>query len=100
MSDPGGLDIKSHGDNLMMGYGAGLGFGFGGWLAVLGCIALVVGVALLIAWVLGKAGQGSPSLPTAPSGPDPLEVLRLRFARGEITADEFAAAKLVLESGR
>lgn len=84
----------------MMGYGAGLGFGLGGWLVVLGFIALVVGAALLIAWALGKAGRGSPTQPTTPAGPDAVEVFRLRFARGEITTDEYAAAKQVLETGR
>ena len=44
----------------MMGYGAGLGFGFGGLLALLGCILLVVGVVVLIAWAIGRIGQPQP----------------------------------------
>ena len=96
----------------MMGYGAGLGFGLGGWLALLGCVFLVVGMIVLIAWAVGKVTHGAhaaaplqtSALPTqtdAPrTGSDALEVLRLRFARGEITADEFLAAKQILEAGR
>jgi Predicted membrane protein (DUF2078). len=96
----------------MMGYGAGLGFGFGGWLAILGCVLLVVGAIVLIAWAIGKvthpaqtaAPLQTPALPTPTAAPrtgsDALEVLRVRFAQGEITADEFVAAKQVLEAGR
>jgi uncharacterized membrane protein len=96
----------------MMGYGAGLGFGLGGWFALLGCVLLVVGAIVLIAWAVGKvnyptqtaAPSQTPGVPTQTAAPrtgsDALEVLRVRFAQGEITADEFVAAKQVLEAGR
>ncbi len=87
----------------MMGYGAGLGFGFGWLLALLGCIALVVGIVVLIAWALGRTGKPAQGVaPTAspPATQDAVEVLRLRFARGEMTADEYLAAKKVLEDER
>jgi uncharacterized membrane protein len=87
----------------MMGYGAGLGFGLGGLLAFLGCVLLVVGVVVLIAWALGRVGQSSqaPQVQTPrPATQDAVEVLRLRFARGEVTADEYVAAKQTLEAGR
>ena len=96
----------------MMGYGTGLGFGLGGWFALLGCVLLVVGAIVLIAWAMGKvthpvqaaAPLQTPALPTptdaSRTGSNALEVLRVRFAQGEITADEFEAAKQVLEAGR
>ena len=87
----------------MMGYGAGLGFGFGGLLALLGCVLLVVGVVVLVVWAVGRSGQGAQVAPGQASGrsaPDAIEVLRQRFARGEITAEEFTAAKQVLEADR
>lgn len=87
----------------MIGYGAGLGFGSGGLVALLGCVLLVVGAVVLITWAIGKAAQGTPStqLTTqAPASQDAVEVLRLRFARGEITTDEYLAAKQTLEAGR
>jgi len=88
----------------MMGYGAGLGFGLGGLLALLGCILLVVGVVVLIAWAIGRIGKtqpgAQPPTPTQPATQDAVEVLRLRFARGEMTADEYIAAKQVLETER
>ena len=85
-----------------MGYGAGLGFGFGGLLALLGCVLLVAGVVALIAWAVGRGGQAAAVQSMAPrvSGPDALDVLRLRFARGEITSDEFNAARQTLEAQR
>ncbi len=96
----------------MMGYGTGLGLGYGlgGWLMMFGGIAVVVGLILLIAWAVARvggstAGAGTPGQSfIAPSAaqpvPDAMEILRIRLARGEITADEFAATKQALEAGR
>lgn len=88
----------------MVGYGAGFGWGFGGMLLMLGCIALIVGVVLLAAWAVGRGrpaatGSQAPAVPP-PAQPDALELLRLRLARGEITVDEFAVAKQALEASR
>jgi uncharacterized membrane protein len=89
----------------MMGYGAGLGFGFGfgGLLALLGCTLLIVGVVVLITWAVGRSGhsaQIAQGQAAGPSAPDPIDVLKQRFARGEITAEELTAAKQVLEAHR
>jgi hypothetical protein len=53
----------------MMGYGAGLGFGLGGLLALLGCVLLVVGVVVLIAWALGRTVPGTPAASVQALGP-------------------------------
>ncbi len=93
----------------MMGYGAGLGlgFGFGGLLAVAGCVLLVVGIVVLVAWALGHIGgarsapSAAPYAPFAPAAqPDPVEILRMRLARGEISVEDFASAKHALETER
>jgi len=68
------------GGNMM--WGGGLWFGLI-FLAVL----LVVGLAVAFAVV---------RRPTAPSGDDAHEILRRRFARGEMTAEEFEAARKTL----
>lgn len=50
-------------------------------------LAVVVpGIVLVMVWVMQKTvGSG-----VAPEGPDsPLEILKKRYARGEITKDEF-----------
>ena len=89
---------------MMMGYGAGAWFGLGGWLAVLGCIALVVGLVALVLWAFSRSGVGrdasTPTLPAANATPNAMEILRLRFARGEITAEEFDSAKQTLGGDR
>ena len=87
---------------MMFGYGGGAGFGLGGWLGMLGMIAIIIGVIVLIVWLVARAAPAAPPLtPGAPSaGHDALELLRVRFARGEITEDEYRAAKQVLEEGR
>lgn len=85
----------------MMGYGSGLGFGLGGWLGFIGCALFVVGAVLLIAWAITRltgSAQGSAQPAGVTTGPDAIELLRQRFARGEITAEEFASAKQVLET--
>ena len=86
----------------MMGYGGGLGFGLAGWLGMIGMVVLVIGVILLIAWLVGRGGSAAPAAPPAgqSAGHDALQLLQMRFARGEITEDEYRSAKQVLEEGR
>ncbi len=56
---------------------------------------VVVGVVALVAW-LARERAAHPVLPRPPAaGPpegDALAVLRMRYARGEITRDEFLSA--------
>jgi putative membrane protein len=84
-----------------MMYGSGVGFGLGGWLGMLGMIIVVIGVVLLIAWLVGRVAPAAQTQPPVgqPTG-DAFELLRMRFARGEITEDEYRTAKRVLEEGR
>jgi len=84
-----------------MGYGAGLGFGAGGWLALLGCALLILGVVVLIAWLIGRLGSSAQyPAPPRPVGQDAQEILRLRFARGEISKDDYLATKQTLDGDR
>jgi putative membrane protein len=71
---------------MMWGYGFGWGWFmmmFGGilWIAV-----LVVLVWALIRWLERKAPASGPSTPASPSA---LEILRQRYARGEIDTATF-----------
>lgn len=85
-----------------MMYGSGVGFGLGGFLGMLGMIIVVIGVVLLIAWLVGRVAPATQTQPpmSQPIGQDAFELLRMRFARGEITEDEYRSAKQVLEEGR
>lgn len=73
----------------MMGQMTGGMMGGGwAWLAATGWIVLlVVGVALV--WVIARR-------PSGVAADDPHEILRRRYARGEVTADEFVAARKTL----
>jgi uncharacterized membrane protein len=86
----------------MMGYGVGFGFGSGGWLLMLGWVVLIVAAIALVVWLVMRSGSATrPSGPARrPAGQDALELLGMRFARGEITKDEYLAAKQTLEAGR
>ena len=72
----------------MMGWGlGGLGMGFG-WLFMLVFWGLIVVAAVLgVRWFLAEGR----SAPGTDSGGSALEILRRRYARGEIDREEFEA---------
>lgn len=79
-----------------MGYGMG---GYWGLSMVAMWILVIVGVVLLIRWYASETRR-SPSVLTgevALARNQGLEIARERFARGEITAEEFRAIKHGLE---
>jgi putative membrane protein len=84
---------------MMWGYGGGVGLA--GWLGIIGMVVLIVGAIVLIVWLVTRTGpaHGAPGPAARPPGSDALEVLRMRFARGEMTEDEYRAARKVLEEG-
>lgn len=81
---------------MMYGYGAG----FGGGLWMLGGLLLVVGVLVLIVWLVGRSNIGSSAMGGSAGGPGtgpaPLDILRERYARGEISDEEFERRRKVL----
>jgi putative membrane protein len=90
----------------MMGYGRGMGpFGLmwplGGLLFLVLVIVLVV-LAVRYFTRVNPPGHGpwtgpqTPLPPVPPVRPEPLDILRERFARGDITLDEFETAKRAL----
>lgn len=55
-------------------------------------LAVVVGVVLLVAWLirsLATSGQRQPSYATVSAAPDSHEILQQRYARGEITREQY-----------
>jgi putative membrane protein len=73
----------------MMGGGM-MGGGWSGmlWFGLL-ALAVIVAVGLALAFLVVRR-------PTGPAAEDPRDILRRRFARGELTADEFGAAMKAL----
>ena len=73
--------------NAMMNFGFS-GAGAFGWLVMILWWALIIaGIAALVKW-LGREWRGTPS-----NGKTPLEILKERYARGEIDSKEFEEKK-------
>jgi putative membrane protein len=70
----------------------GLAMGLG-WLAMLAFWgALIVGVVLLVRWLGGSTGAGTRS-----GGESALDILRRRYAAGEITKEQYQEMRQTLE---
>jgi len=70
-----------------------------GWIGMLLMLVFWFSVILLIVWALtGSRGSRSQTTGEPPSrGDRSMSILRERFARGEITAEEFEQARRTLE---
>ena len=68
---------------MMYGFG-----GFGGWVPMLLWLVILVSVVYLVIYMLDRAGHRSPS---SKSGAQ--QMLRERYARGEIDTETFLAMK-------
>ena len=75
----------------MMGYGWGAG---GFWM--LGGVLLMIGVIIVVVWAVMTVTRTGRTSTGDPSRPKPHQILRERFARGEISEQEFEQAKKVL----
>lgn len=76
---------------MMYGFG-GYGAGLGGGLWMLGGLLLVAGIVVLAIWLLGPRLR----LDGPGADPGPLDILRERYARGEISEEEFERRRKVL----
>ena len=75
----------------------------GWWLGFLMMVLILVAVVLVV-WLLTRSvtsGERSqrPPEPRTDLRPDAMDILRERFARGEIDAEEFEARRSLLERG-
>jgi uncharacterized membrane protein len=97
-----------------MTFSDGMGIGSGFFLVSFVWLVISIGVIVLVAWLIaivvrsvfrdggGRYGDrygarrpdAPPPVPPAPA--DPLEILRQRYARGDISKDEFEEAKRIL----
>lgn len=82
---------------MMWGYDGGYGWwwwGFGALHMLLYWGVLILAIALLVKWLFGRAG-GGPHVHH--HGPTALDILKERYARGEINKEEFEQKKRDLE---
>lgn len=75
---------------MMGGYGLMAGMG---WLGILTMALFWIGIVALVVWGLSNLFPGR-QLRTEP---DALEILRRRFANGEISREEFEQARVALQ---
>ena len=92
LATPAFADPEGYGHMMDYGYGYGIGMMFGPvlWLIVLWLIVLGLTVAGVI-WFVQRAGGGH-----GPGASSARSELDLRFARGEIDAEDYKARKKLL----
>ena len=67
----------------------GIGFGyFGFFMGIIFWIGLIIGLIFLIKWLITQSGTKHET---------PLEILKRRYAKGEITKEDFERMKKDLE---
>lgn len=79
----------------MMGWGGGMSW-FGQILMAAFWVAVIVGIVFLIRWVILSSRAGGSQGGTADSA---IEILKQRYARGEIDKQEFEQKKKDLAAG-
>ena len=91
---PSDFERYGYGPHMMGGGGGGYGMIFGPLFMILMLAVVVAVVVLLVRW-LGGPWHGPGSHHVSP-GRTPLDILKERFARGEIDKEEFEERKRVL----
>jgi putative membrane protein len=86
---------------MMWGYGYGwqgmlwMGLGSLFWLVLLG-----LSIWLLVRWLTRNSHPATPWYPNTPPSPSAMEILRQRYARGEMDTETFQAMRAHLEETR
>ncbi len=84
-------------DHMMWWDNGGYGMFFGPLFMILALVATIAFIVLLVRWLSGAPGGNPFGVPAVP-GRAPLDILRERFAKGEINKDEYEERRRVLES--
>ena len=70
----------------MMGFGMMGGFGLIGLII---SIAIIVGIVVLVVWAVKRFTSGTSNVNQPAGSQSPREILQARYARGEITRDQY-----------
>lgn len=70
--------------------GGGMGFGGFGLIGLLFNLVIIVGVVVLVVWAVKRFTSGTSNWNQLSGGyQSPREILQARYARGEITRDQY-----------
>jgi len=82
------------------GYGMWGDGGFGGIMMIVFWGLIIVGVVLVIRYFISGQVPGNKGSSPYEAPSDPLQILRERYARGEIDTEEYEERRKTLESGK
>lgn len=92
---PSDAERYAWGPHMMWWGGGWYAMIFGPLFMILFLAVLIAAVVIIVRW-LGGPSPGTPSLHHAPPGRTPLDILKERFARGEVDKDEFEERRRIL----
>jgi len=74
-----------------MMFGGGMMNGFGGFglIGLLFNLVIVIGIVVLIIWAVKRFTRGTASSNQPSGGQSPREILQARYARGELTREQY-----------
>ena len=81
----------------MMGWYGWQGMGTYGWIGMVGMLVFWFGLIALVVWAISRTiGMRGPAVSDGPREDSAQRILAERYARGEISDDEYRKAKDVL----
>jgi len=72
----------------MMG-GGGMGYGGFGLIGLLFNLVIIIGVVVLVVWAVKRFTSGNTNWNQASGNQSPRDILQARYARGEITREQY-----------
>jgi putative membrane protein len=72
----------------MMDGGMMYGYGFG-LIGLIFNLAIIVGIVILVVWAVRRFTNGTANWNRSAGGQSPREILQARYARGEITREQY-----------
>jgi putative membrane protein len=85
-----------YGPGMMWWDGGGYGMFFGPLFMILTLVVVIAAIVLLVQWLGGGPWQGVQRLQQMPPERTPLDILKERYARGEIDKKEFEERRKTL----
>ncbi|MFO7848719.1 MAG: SHOCT domain-containing protein [Spirochaetia bacterium] len=85
-------------EKMMTGWNTCMGWGFGGGLfSIILIVGAIIGIVFLVQWLIRKNGSTYGETREEETRPSAEEILKRRYARGEISREEYLNLKSDLE---